>query len=393
MPEDTIVEIGSEFRAGVASWMKDLPPVEPTKAPEGDGAEKVIAPAEPKPPTPPAPQPKPEEKTVEKKAEVDTEAAVPRTSREWTAFKEQRNAKYKEFETTIGTHVATISDLNKQIETLTAKASSVPADYDQVKKERDQFEGIIRQISVENHPKFKAYYDGAVKNQITLAKNIVGAEKAEELEKLLLLPDSQFKTSSIEDLIQELPMLQQTRIGSVINQLDAIKSERETEIAKSKENFTAMQNQEAEKRQAGRKQLETSFESSVKKLQGKDGSPLFQARDGDKAWNDSVDQRIGVAKALLFSNMKPEQIIQAALDAASLPVVLAQGRTMFETIKKLEKQIADMTAATPSLDGSRKIETGNGSAPTPPQAKAGSRPMEVLRDTWLKDLPAVGKET
>jgi hypothetical protein len=375
----------SQPRFADSPWMKTVASTPVENPPEPDPASPPSTPNAPPVPAanaapavppvvaaaPPEP-PKADPKTSEEK--------VPRTSREWEDFKTKRDARYKELEGRIA-----------EAEAKLKAAPVIPPEYESAKKQAEEYGNILQQISVENHPRFKAYYDGAITSQVNIAKQIVGAENSAEIERILAQPESPEKLDQLQALVGDLPPIQQSRIGGVLNQLDSIKNERAAEIQKSRENYKVIQQQEEAKRVATRKSFEDGFSRTVEQLKGRDGNPAFQLRDGDEEWNKGVNERIAVAKAYLFDNQPPEQLIQAAINAAAYPSVLKQMSAQMTKITELERQIAAMSAASPNLGGERRLESTaheNGEQ-KPAEFKPGSRPMEVA-GAWFKGLPKIG---
>jgi hypothetical protein len=120
---------------------------------------------------------------------------------------------------------------------------------------------------------------------------------------------------------------------------------------------------------------EKAFEESVKSLQdSKNGSPIYQLKENNPAWNDAVQNRITAAKHLLFGGQAtPEQVMQAALDAQAYPVMLGYAKSLGDENRKLSEQIKQLTGATPRLEPS----SGGSSSAAP--ARTGAAPDEVSR--------------
>jgi hypothetical protein len=360
---------------------------------QSDGASSapVVPPAPaPQPPEPPKPPITAEVKSEappvkpEPPAEAD-DAKWPRTSADWKKFKAAREEEKTTYETKL-------KDYEAQVTALKGQKPVVPTDYEAVKKQAEEYSGIISQISVENHPKFKAYYDGAVTNQIELAKQIVGTDNAKTVEEVLALPDGSLREERISELFGVLTPLQQSRLGGIVNQISNIQAERSNEIKKSKDTFAAMQKQKENEAGAKIEGFKTMFDAESKKLQA--DHPAFQKRQGDDAWNAEVDQRIEQTKNYLFgNNMKPEQIVRAAADAVALPAILKQAQAQLLEIETLKKQVAELSSASPRIASDKSSEAApaaNGER-THTKAPAGSRPMDLLAAEWMKNLPAIGR--
>jgi hypothetical protein len=353
----------------------------PPKAPDKKTEEK---------PNPP-PVAKPVEISDKERAEVRqkiTEGHWPRSAQEWEKFK----AVAREDADLIAKERDEFKNKYTEAEKRLADTSkTVPADYEAVKKERDEFDKALRQVAVSEHPKFKAYYDGKEGNQIELAKRIVGTEKADKIAELLKAPESGYRDEQLSQLIDELPPIQQSRIGGVLNAITEIRTERQGEIEKAREGFTAIQEENKKRAQGFKEQIEKTFESQVAQFQAKEGgNPLYQKKDGDDAWNKAVDERIAVAKGYVFGSLKPEQMTSAALNAAATPALIQEILTLEKEASDLRAQIAALTKANPTVGGDRTkpaagSEEGN-AAGARVEVKPGMRPMDAT-SKWMSALP------
>lgn len=318
------------------------------------------------------------------KTEETTEAKWPRTAAEWKKFKEARAKEVEERDHQIKTLTAELSEIKARA----ATPGIDPKEFESLKKEYEVISDRLRTVDVAKHPKFEAYFNGKTNAQTELAKRIVGSEKSAQVEKLLKLPDSDYKTAQLDELMLELSPIQQSRLGGVLNALTEIEAERDSEIAKGRENYERImaQNQESAKQlQASREKL---FEDTIKAAQDpKTGIPVFQMRDGDEKWNSGVKERIAKAKELLFGNsVKPDQVVRTALDAIALPLVLQDNLSLRADLEKAQKQVAELSKAQPRLEGQRP-DSGNEEGSQPVRIKHGSNPMEAT-SAWLKNMTA-----
>ncbi len=176
------------------------------------------------------------------------------------------------------------------------------------------------------------------------------------------------------------------RLGSLINSVDELRVERETEIARAREDY----DRAATRQQAEQQASQAAVKANAEKLfsdtleQARAQLPMLQPREGDAAWNQAVEARVAKAKNLLFGQEKPEQLIRDALAAVSLPAVLESHAALQAEHDKLVAQVAALRTATPT--------TSRGSSPAPgggdpngqrrDPAKIGSRPMQAAAD-WI----------
>ena len=360
---DTIVtEPKYTPRSAAADFVKSLPqlgvettPPVATQPAEKSPVETPVPPAE-KPTTPPTtPAPATSAAPVEVK--------IPRTAKDWDAYKiaERRRLEEKETE---------IANVRKELEEA-RKAPPVAAIADDDprilihKKTADELSERLRLVDITQHPKFKEYYDSKVNAQVDLAKRIVGAENAEAVSALLKLPDNGYRQEKIDELVGTLSPIQQSRIGSVLNSLEEIEFERSNQIEQAKKDYVAYQEKtktdSENKQKEAKTKAETMFSSVVSTLQNpkdKDGLFIFQKQEGDEEWNKGVQERLDYAKNLLFGNQQPEALMKAALHASALPGVVKAYQNLVEKVKGLEEQVKGMTAAQPSLESRATKEGG-----------------------------------
>lgn len=375
---------------------------EPDK--KGDGAPDPAA-AAPKPA-----DAKAAEAAEDKSKHTEPESAEekwPRTKQDWEKFKESRKKSEDKFRSEIDQREASINDLKSQLAAATEKASKIPevspadkAEMESLKKENEEMSRRLQVLDVTQHPRFQSYFSNKTNAQIALAKRIVGEERSDDIEKALALPDTpeykEIKEERIAEIISELSPVNQSRIGSVLNSLAEIDQERQSEIDKAKENREKALAAETTQREEQRKQITAATEAALgeglKRLQDpKNGSPLFQYREGNDQHNALVKHRIDLARKLFYGDneLKPEAYVQAAFSAAAFPDVIRSYRAEMQAAKteidKLREQVKGLSAAQPK--GGESVETPASGA-VEPKAKLNSTmsPMDVTAQ-WLKNGP------
>ena len=379
----------SHRQAGLSKWMAGLQEALPN--PLLGAAE--APPAEPPPvePPPEEPPPQPQPKTAALPVPpaqppaappaapaAEGEERWPRSAKEWKNFTSQRKAKDAEYEKTIADRDAKIKDLE-------TKASApinpeVQKQIDGLKKENDEYSKQLRLLAVTTHPKWKSYFGSRTNTALAQLKSCVAADQLETVTKLVQAPDSDAKEEAINAVMQSMTTLQRTRLTGVMNALEAIDVEKETEIARASQDYEQMMAQaktEQEQRHAGFTKL---LDDTVKGMQdAKGGRPEYQLREGETEWNTSVAKRIESGRKLITGNLPPEVMFKAAFDAAAYPDVLAGYKIALAEIDKLKKQVAAMTAANPRVESPKGREAGNGVPSLPKEA----RPMDYTNQ-WVK---------
>jgi hypothetical protein len=380
----------------IGSWMKgldepalsDAPPADPPDDTKGkepkDDASKTnpdvrVDAALGDGKTPPA-------KPADKPAVKPEEDKLPRTAQEWAKFKQAR----KEREEALTKEKEELAGKIKELQASFASTATITPEQqkelERLKGEVEEYSKRLQIVDVQSHPKFQAYFQKKTDEQLALAKSIVGADRAEEVSKLLMMPEGEYKTVKIEQLLADLSTLQQSRLGSVLNALDVVNREKETEITHAKENYQKMQEEQKAAGLQRRQAAEKLFGDTVAAMQdAKAGMAAFQKREGDEKWNAGVDERITRAKELIWGkDVSPDRVMKAALHAAAMPAILESHQRLHDENQKLQAQVAELQAAKPGLEGG-----------TPPKNSEGMQRMEVRRGmspqevtaAWAKSLP------
>src|SRR6185436_15635433 len=304
----------------------------------------------------------------------------------WDAYK----AKHREKEITLTKERDTtkneLAKIKEEIELL--RKSGPSPELDALRKERDDLSDRLRVVAVEQHPKFKQYFETKTNEQLELAKEIVGNGKSDAIVSLLKQPDSQWRRQRIEELTVEMSPLQQSQIAGVMLSLSSINRERQGALAGAKETYEKMvadQKTAAEKQASEVKSnLEKLLNESLAKVQdAKTGLAAFQTREGDDEWNRGVETRIASAKNMLTGTVQPAAAMEVMLMGIAAPAVLNQLKDALEENGKLQAQIKELSSATPRLETGTPSGTETGSQPV--QVKAGSNPHEAIKG-WMQGL-------
>jgi hypothetical protein len=359
--------------------MSDLSDVAPPTAPAPEappGLEPVKAPEKTAPAAPPA---APAE-TPPLAGPTDPDR-WPRSAKEWDQFKQVRNENYRKRDERIA---ALEKELKTREERLAGFANAVdPKEHSSVREERDRLSEALRLAAVEKHPRFQAYYDGKLGAQVELAKKIVGPDNGPAIAALLKLPDDDYRNAQIEEFMGGLSPMAANRLGSVINSIDELRNERETEISRAREDY----DKAAARQQADQQASQAVIKSNAEKLfsdtleQARSKMPMLQTREGDAAWNQAVDQRVAAAKNILFGQENPDQLIRSALAAVSFPALLESHAALQAEHDKLVAQVAALRTATPTTSRGTPSAGPDGQA-RQSQVKPGSRPMQAAAD-WI----------
>jgi len=353
----------------------------PDDKPEPAPADKV-APTDAKPADVPKPVEAPEEKW-------------PRTAQDWDKFKTKHRKVEEGLRTELTTTAAKVAELETALKTAQEVSAKTPAGQDEevatLKKTIQELHEKFMETEVTADPKFVAHWDNQINAQVKLAQKIIGPEQAEALGRALKLPDTEefkdIKEGRIQGILDTLPDYQRIRIGAIANKISEIGMDRETDIARAGEHKAGAQaRRESEQREAAatREKIWTEVVRGVQDPQK--GSPLFQERPDNPEWNKGLKERIETARRMLTGEkMEPAAVVQAALNAASMPAILAAYKNDMasarSTVAKLEAQVKELQAAQPAKGGSGPVD---GEQPAS-MVKAGMSPHEASQ-AWAKSM-------
>lgn len=320
---------------------KKAAPATPTKAPELAPA-KTEAPKE-APAAPPAEAPKsalPDMKAVADDVDLPPNMS-PKAAENWKKLKAEREAARKE-----------AAALKAQVEAAKQSAQANP-EFEQLKKEREELSQQLQMLDVERHPKFQAYFGQRMEQAIATAKSLVPADKADHVAALLQAPESAYRSSQLNEVLAEMSPLESSQFGAALLSLKQVQSERQAELAKVKDNYSRIQQQRIAEQQAQQQQFEKSFNEIV---EAHKEVPVFATRDGDEAWNQSVNQRLELARNIYGGKLPVQDLARASLWAAAAPEFMRQAID-------LSKENAALKAENEALRGSSPTLGGSGSTP------------------------------
>lgn len=346
-------------------------------AAKGGDAPPPAPPTNPPPATPATPEAKGEIPDAEKadiRKAID-EGKWPRSAVEWDKFKRvvkedaERIAKERD-------------DFKVKFEEADGKIKSfkpeVPKDYEQIKKERDEFDQRLRRADIRNHPAFQQEYSAKTGQQISIAKSIVGKDNEAKIERLLQLPDSEYKTQAIEAIVEALPVLQQSRLGSVINNLEAINQEREATVERyvaEGRSVSESQQQQASQRQEQQKQFVTR-NLEVALTDAQKTYDAFKPKDGDVEWNSTVASRTETVRNLVTGKATLPELIKTTIKAVAYDHQAHELAEARREIASLNESIKTLKGASPTI--TPRGEAPKGEAPNV-ELKKGMTPHDAAK--------------
>lgn len=344
---------------------KDTDPKD-TKPPVDDAKDAKTAPVEPA------------AKTEDTRGEDWSTKQQPKSKQEWEKFRAQRGKEQEMYKADIKAAEAKALELTTKLTELETKANIKPelskeekARIEQLTQENQQLTEAVMKLRVTEHPKFKAHFQAPIDDAISEAKTLVGEGNAPVVERILKMDDNEYRKAQLDDFLSTLDDDGlKMDIRSIVRDIRKANVEKDKEIKRVSEHnatLTVKETAEAEARAAAtRAGGEKAFNDVVKELTDPEkGNPIFQTREGDDAWNKTVQNLKDSAKGLLTNNnLKPDVIVRAAHFAVAMPVVLQAYQTDAKAWKEkeaqYEKQIADLTKAQPKSGQTARTDNGEG---------------------------------
>lgn len=246
--------------------------------------------------------------------------------------------------------------LREQIKTRDAELSKfmearskAPPEVETLKKQNHELSEKLRIAAVEQHPQFQQYFGSRTAAAIATARAAAGVDRAEEVARILQMPESDFRTEKIDAVLAELPISRQTRILSALSELDRVNVERSEAIERAKKDGSALDQQQQQQQQAQAAKLKEIFENTLREAQ--ESIPAFQPRDGDAEWNEKVENTIATARHIFGGDLSVEDRARAIMWAASAPTFMESAAALSQEVETLKAENAALRSATPTPGG------------------------------------------
>ena len=348
----------SNFAQAVKSLMKGEPlptkagatPPAPTTTPQPTPPKPTPDPTAPTPPAPtPSPSPSPDPAPP---GDPEPEHFSHANANHWKQVKADRDGwktKYSEAEKKI----AEASERLKKFEGI--NIDEYKQQLETISKERDTFAEIVERARMAEDPRFKERYDTPLEAKLEAAKQFLG-EKGEQLANQIAGPSSPVRSKFIKELIADLDAYDQAQVGALVREYDALRSERDARLAKSKEDMKAARDLDAKKRaefeQAEQAKAQARVSEALKSARkyesikdGSDGeSQLRKIFAGEGDWQTYADV---VARGIDYPSLQKVRDAQA------------------KEIAELKASIANLTKGNPGLRGGATTPSAPGQSNQP----------------------------
>jgi hypothetical protein len=255
------------------------------------------------------------------------------------------------------------AQLAKQLEELKAGKSTNPDFESQLKalqEERDALSERVRLLDIERHPGFIKKYEGKINGVFDSVKSLVGTD-GERLVSLLKSPDSDYRNSQIDDIVEGLSPSKKAKLGALIVKYDEINGERASELSEAKADYDAVISKYQQDNEEGTKAaLESATKTWQKVSSDARSLEIFEPRENDEEWNSELNQRLSLAQQIFNGENSEEDLAKAALWAAAAPKYRELLYAQVEVNKRLQAELSKYRGSEPGV--SSRATTG-GSRP------------------------------
>ena len=275
------------------------------------------------------------------------------------------------------------AQLAKQLEELKSGKTSNPNFEEQLKtlqQERDTLSERVRILDVERHPEFVKKYEGKINGVFDSVKSLVGSD-GERLVGLLKSPESDYRNSQIDDIVEGLSPSKKAKLGALIVKYDEINGEKASEISEAKADYDAIISKYQQDNEQGTKAaLESATKTWAKVSENARALEIFEPRDGDEEWNGELNERLSLAQQIFNGENSEEDLAKAALWAAAAPKYRELLYAQVEVNKRLQAELSKFRGSEPGVTS--KATGGGGSRP----ANASSAKSEDFVASVMKSL-------
>ena len=244
------------------------------------------------------------------------------------------------------------AQLAKQLDELKAGKTANPNFESQLKtlqEERDALSERVRLLDIERHPEFVKKYEGKINGVFESVKGLVGTD-GERLVSLLKSPESDYRNSQIDDIVDGLSPSKKAKLGALIVRYDEINGEKAAEMSEAKSDYDAIISKYQQDNEQGTKAaLESASKTWAKVSENARALEIFEPREGDEEWNGELNQRLSLAQQIFNGENSEEDLAKAALWAAAAPKYRELLYSQVEVNKRLQAELAKYRGSEPGV--------------------------------------------
>jgi len=259
-------------------------------------------------------------------------------------------------------------ELQKKLEEASSRID--PSVVEEMRKENAELKAHRDQFNLERSPEFRKAFDSRIEAAILEAKEAVGSQDADKLEKIMRSAPGEDRNERFKQFAKELEDdFDKGAIRDAYSKLRAVQRERSDELAKAAENVKALDMLEAKRSEERAAQIKEGRQRLYAASLAEASRALPEFIEGeDQTHNAQVQENRMLLQDMINNELSPQEFGRMAAWAVRGHRSLAREKVMGEEITKLKGEIAKLTQANPGLDsGGSLTSDANGKAPANPR--------------------------
>lgn len=243
-------------------------------------------------------------------------------------------------------------ELAKQVEELKKGKSTNPNfenELKQLQEEREILSERLRLLDIERHPDFIKKYETKINSVTESIKGMMGTD-GDRLMSLLKSPESDYRNSQIDDLVDGLTPSKKAKLGALIVKYEEVNAERSQELSEAKSDYERVASQYKQQFEDNSKEaIERSNNVWKSVSENARALEIFEPRENDDSWNKEISDRMQLAQQIFNGENSEEDLAKAALWAAAAPKYRELLYAQVEVNKRLQAELAKYRKAEPGV--------------------------------------------
>ncbi len=250
-----------------------------------------------------------------------------------------------------------------------AEAEKAGKNTDALEKKLAEYESIVKTVSVENDPEFRArYIEGRAAKVKEIQAIIADAGGDPNDVAAALALKGRDRVDALRSVSDDLPGYLQGLLGTAVRELDSLDREAGEKRTNAEQYLAQRQREDADRQRAEVEKDIRDMELGWQKAQDKAKADfiVFNKTGTDKEWDATVEAAIARAEQTYRSSINREQQAEIIMRAEAAKEIEARYVGEVEYSRGLEKKLAEVEAelkkvyggASPSLRGSSPAPSG-----------------------------------
>jgi len=282
-------------------------------------------------------------------AEVKPEEVKPTAPETDSSFLDKKiKRKASDWDAMKTKHKTELAALQAQLEGLRNGSNS---EFETLKKERDEYQQLLRQTNIERDPAFQQKFQTQIDTAIDWAKKAAG-EHGEALSDLLKSPASSFRDAKIDELLGSLDSTSARRVQASLQHIEQTEIAKAAEIQSNLANWDQQQVELATQRDRETAEknamMQSNFEREMKTWEQEHFA--YAKIEGDDEHNAKVEEAKQWAQKAISGELDPELMPKYALQFGAT-------KMLYERLESLQGENESMRA---EIEAIRNATPGDG---------------------------------